>query len=88
VSNPQAGLSRIRTEAKSRLKPQDRAMQVDYVVLSSGDDQKLVDVIAEGSSMTRNYYDQFHRMLTTAGQGYAYMVKKLEANLEAKRVGQ
>ncbi len=28
--------------------------------------------------MTKNYYDQFHRMLTTAGQGYPYLVKKLQ----------
>jgi hypothetical protein len=31
--------------------------------------------------MAKGYYVQLHRMLTTPDQGYAFMVKKLEAKL-------
>ncbi|AKU99564.1 ABC-type transport system involved in resistance to organic solvent, auxiliary component [Labilithrix luteola] len=71
-------LSKVRTEAKSKVKPRDPAVQVDYLIMAqNGGSYKVVDIVTEGSSMTKNYYDQFHRMLTTAGQGYPYLVKKL-----------
>jgi ABC-type transporter MlaC component len=77
-------VSKIKTEAKSKLKPRDPAVQVDYVILGTGDRYRVVDIITEGSSMTKNYYDQFHRMLTTADQGYPYLVKKLQNKIAAK----
>jgi ABC-type transporter MlaC component len=43
-----------------------------------------VDIVTEGSSLTKNYYDQFHRMLTTQGQGYSYLVQKLRDKIAAK----
>jgi phospholipid transport system substrate-binding protein len=77
-------VSRIKTEAKSKLKPRDPAVQVDYVIVGSGDRYRVVDIVTEGSSMTKNYYDQFHRMLTTSGQGYPYLVQKLRDKIAAK----
>lgn len=71
-------LAKIRTEAKSKAKPRDPAVQVDYVIMGSGANYKVIDIVTEGSSMTKNYYDQFHRMLTTGGQGYPYLVQKLK----------
>lgn len=77
-------VSKVKTEAKSKVNPRDPAVQIDYVILGEGSNYKVVDIITEGSSMTKNYYDQFHRMLTTAGQGYPYMVKKLNDKIAAK----
>ena len=54
-------------------------MQVDYLVTGSGNGQKVVDMVTEGSSLTKNYYDQFKRMMSTPGQGYPYIVQKLNA---------
>jgi len=71
------GDNKIRTEAKSKLKPRDPPVQVDYIVRNTNGAFKVVDIVTEGSSLTKNYYDQFHRMLTTAGQGYPHVVKKL-----------
>lgn len=71
-------LSKVRTEAKSKLKPRDPAVQVDYVIMGHDDRYWIVDIVTEGSSMTKNYYDQFHRMLTTPGQQYPYLIKKLD----------
>ncbi|MCL2779203.1 MAG: ABC transporter substrate-binding protein [Polyangiaceae bacterium] len=75
--------SKVRTEAKSKLKPRDPPVQVDYVIAEGGGTYKVVDIVTEGSSMTKNYYDQFHRMLTTQGQGYPYLVKKLQDKINA-----
>jgi phospholipid transport system substrate-binding protein len=77
-------VSKIKTEAKSKVKPRDPAVQVDYVILGAGDRYRVIDIVTEGSSMTKNYYDQFHRMLTTAGQGYPYLVQKLRDKIAAK----
>lgn len=77
-------LSKIRTEAKSKAKPRDPAVQVDYVIMGSGSQYKVIDIVTEGSSMTKNYYDQFHRMLTTPSQGYPYLIKKLRDKVAKK----
>jgi phospholipid transport system substrate-binding protein len=71
------GATRVRTEATSKVNPRDPPIQIDYVIVGKPGTYKVVDIITEGSSLTKNYYDQFHRMLTTPEQGYAYMVKKL-----------
>ena len=34
--------------------------------------------------MTKNYYDQSHKMLTTANQGYPYFVQKLRDKIAKK----
>ena len=77
-------VSKIKTEAKSKQKPRDPAVQVDYVILGTGDKYRVIDIVTEGSSMTKNYNDQFHRMLTTDTQGYAYLVQKLRDKIAAK----
>jgi len=76
-----AGDAKIRTEAKSKLKPRDPAVQVDYVVKPTGPGYRVVDIVTEGSSLTKNYLDQFHKMLTTPGQGYPHVVKKLNEKI-------
>jgi len=75
------GDTKVRTEAKSKLKPRDPAVQIDYVVRPSGGGYRIVDIVTEGSSVTKNYYDQFHKMLTTPEQGYGHIVKKLNEKL-------
>ena len=77
-------LSKIKTEAKSKQKPRDPAVQVDYVILGTGDKYRVIDIVTEGSSMTKNYYDQFHRMLSTDGQRYPYLAQKLRDKIATK----
>jgi ABC-type transporter MlaC component len=78
------GASKVRTEAKSKLNPRDPAVQVDYVVQSIKNEYRVVDIVTEGSSLTKNYYDQFHKMLTNPSQGYAHVVTKLKEKLAKK----
>jgi phospholipid transport system substrate-binding protein len=77
----QGGATRVSTEASNKLKPRDPPIQIDYIIQGTGGAYHVVDVLTEGSSLTKNYYDQFHRMLTTPDQGYAYIVKKLNDKL-------
>lgn len=69
--------TRVQSEATSKLKPRDPPVEIDYILLGSSGSYRVVDIITEESSLTKNYYDQFHRMLTTPDQGYSYLVKKL-----------
>lgn len=78
-----ADLTRVRTEAKDKTKPREPAVQVDYIIRGSGPFM-IVDLVTEGSILSKNYYDQSHKMLTTPGQGYAYFTKKLRERI-AKR---
>lgn len=77
-------ISKVRTEAKNKAKPRDPAIQVDYIIKSNGQSHKVIDLVTEGSILSKNYYDQSHKMLTTAGQGYPYFVKKLREKLAKK----
>ena len=78
----------VRTQAQSKVNPRDPVVQIDYVVEGPANGPyHVVDIVAENSSTTTNYYRDFHRFLTTAGQGYPYLVQKLKdkiARLDAQ----
>lgn len=82
-SKTTGGELRVLTSAENRLKPREAPVRVDYVVLEEGSAPHVVDILTEGSSLTKNYYEQFHKMLTTKDQGYPYVVKRLEAKIAA-----
>lgn len=79
-----SGEMRVLTKAKSNVKPRDPEVKIDYVVSGGPGNYKVVDIVTENSSLTKNYYDQFHRMLTTEGQGYPHVVKKLNEKIAKK----
>jgi hypothetical protein len=78
------GATKVRMEAKNRLKPRDPPLQIDYLIALARDRWRVVDIVTEGSSRTRNFYDQFHRMLSDPAQGYPYVVAKLKENIAKK----
>jgi phospholipid transport system substrate-binding protein len=78
------GDTKIRTEAKSRVNPREAPVTVDYVVIGQPGTYKVADMVTEGSSMTKNYYEQFHKMLTTPGQGYPHVVKRLNDRIAGR----
>jgi phospholipid transport system substrate-binding protein len=80
-----AGDTKIRTEAKSKSKPRDPAVQVDYVVKPVGGAWKVVDIVTEGSSLTKNYYDQFDKKFKahpTPHEGFLEIRDKLNEKLK------
>jgi ABC-type transporter MlaC component len=80
-TTPANGDSAVHTEATSKSNPRDPAVLVDYVVHGTGTALHVVDIVTEGSSLTKSYYDQFHRMLGNPAEGYAYIVRKLNEKL-------
>jgi ABC-type transporter MlaC component len=69
----------VRTVAQSKSDARAVPVQVDYVVQGPANGPyHVVDIIAENSSTTTNYYRDFHRFLTTQGQGYPFLVQKLK----------
>ena len=77
-------ISKVRTEAKNKTKPREPAVQVDYIIKTNGSTHKVIDLVTEGSILSKNYYDQSHKMLTTPGQGYPYFVQKLRDKIKKK----
>jgi ABC-type transporter MlaC component len=72
ISPSPLGDSRIRSLAKSKLNPRDPEIQVDYLVKT-----KCVDMVTEGASVTKNYYDSLNKKITNEGYPAAVaMLKK------------
>jgi ABC-type transporter MlaC component len=69
---------RIRTEAKSKTKPRDPVVQIDYVVRDTNGKLSIVDIITEGTSLTKSYYEQFDKKLKNTAEGYPNIVQKLK----------
>lgn len=78
ISPSPLGDSRIRSLAKSKTNPRDPEIQVDYLV--KGD--KCVDMVTEGASVTKNYYDALNKKLNN--EGYAAAVTMLKNKIAAK----
>jgi ABC-type transporter MlaC component len=79
-----AGDTRVLTEAKSKSKPRDPAVRVDYVVKQTPRGYRVVDIITEGSSLTKNYYDQFLKKMNSPDEGYPNIVQKLREKIAKK----
>jgi ABC-type transporter MlaC component len=73
-----SGDTKIRTEAKSKSKPRDPVLQIDYVVREANGKLAIVDIITEGTSTTKSYYEQFDKKLKTPTDGYPNIVQKLK----------
>jgi phospholipid transport system substrate-binding protein len=75
------GDTKVRTVAKSKLNAREAPTSIDYLVTGASGNYHVVDIVTEGSSLTKNYYKQFHTMLTTADQGYPHVLKKLREKI-------
>ncbi|MDP8999762.1 MAG: ABC transporter substrate-binding protein [Myxococcota bacterium] len=78
------GDTRVLTEAKSKSKPRDPSVRVDYVVKQTPKGYRVVDIITEGSSLTKNYYDQFRKKMNNPDEGYPNIVQKLREKIAKK----
>jgi ABC-type transporter MlaC component len=83
-SREAAGDTRVLTEAKSKLKPREPAVRVDYVVKQTEHGYRVVDIVTEGSSLTKNYYEQFRKKMENPAEGYPNIVQKLRDKVAKK----
>ena len=70
--------------AKNKLKLREPAVRVDYIVKQTASGTKVVDIITEGSSLTKNYYDQFRKKMSNPAEGYPNIVQKLKEKIAKK----
>jgi ABC-type transporter MlaC component len=73
------GDTRVITEAKSKNNPRDTPTRIDYVVKEEGGHFRVVDIITEGSSFSKNLYVQFRKL-----DDYDKIVGKLNDKLAEK----
>jgi ABC-type transporter MlaC component len=78
-SRDAGGDTRVLTEAKSKTNPRDTPVRVDYLVRVTPHGPRVVDIITEGSSFSKNLYVQFRKM-----DDYGKIVEKLKEKLAKK----
>ncbi len=78
-SRDAGGDTRVLTEAKSKTNPRDTPVRVDYMVRQTPRGPRVVDIITEGSSFSKNLYVQFRKM-----DDYGKIVEKLKEKLAKK----
>jgi ABC-type transporter MlaC component len=67
----------VTTVCSSFVRTHEPGVHVDYLVEQGLGGPKVVDILADGASLTGNYYIQFRRELHAAGEGYESLVRKL-----------
>jgi ABC-type transporter MlaC component len=77
-SREAGGDTRVLTEAKSKTNPRDTPVRIDYVVKSEDAGFRVVDIVTEGSSLTKNYYEQFRKKMHNPDEGYDNIVARLK----------
>jgi ABC-type transporter MlaC component len=53
-------------------------VQIDYVVREANGKLAVVDIVTEGTSLTKSYYEQFDKKLKDPALGYPNIVQKLK----------
>ena len=76
--------TRVSTEAKNKQKPRDPSVRVDYIVQQTSAGFRVVDIVTEGSSLAKNYYEQFRKKMDDPNQGYPNIVQKLRDKIAKK----
>jgi ABC-type transporter MlaC component len=56
------GETRVLTEAKSKANAREAPVRIDYLVKQTAHGPRVVDIITEGSSFSKNLYVQFRKM--------------------------
>lgn len=76
--------TKVVTEASNKLKPRDPPVRVEYIVRQTDKGFICVDFVTEGSSLTKNYYDQFKTKMDDPNLGYPNIVTKLKEKIAKK----
>ena len=78
------GDMRVYTEAQDKSKPHEPPVRVDYIVKQTAHGYRVVDIVTEGSSLSKNYYDQFKKKMHDPALGYPNIVAKLREKIAKK----
>jgi len=72
----------VRTTAKSRTNAREEPISIDYVVHRSGSAWRIKDIVTEGSSLVKNYRQQFTRIIKK--DGFPELLRRMKNKLNGK----
>jgi phospholipid transport system substrate-binding protein len=69
----------VRTRATNQANSRDEPVEIDFKMVKDGSSWKVADIITEGSSLVRNYRNQFTRIIKR--DGFPALIKKMNDKL-------
>ncbi|HEX3594146.1 MAG TPA: ABC transporter substrate-binding protein [Polyangiaceae bacterium] len=69
----------VRTTAKSRTNAREEPISIDYLVHKPGPAWRIEDIITEGSSLVKNYRQQFTRIIKK--DGFPELLRRMKTKL-------
>ena len=75
----------VKTTAKSRTNAREEPISIDYVVHRAGSAWRIQDIVTEGSSLVKNYRQQFTRIIKK--DGFPELLRRMKNKLNAKDSG-
>jgi phospholipid transport system substrate-binding protein len=75
----------VKTTAKSRTNAREEPISIDYIVHKVGSVWRIEDIITEGSSLIKNYRQQFTRIIKK--DGFPELMRRMKAKLASGNVG-
>ena len=75
----------VRTTAKSRTNAREEPISIDYVVHRTGSAWRIQDIVTEGSSLVKNYRQQFTRIIKK--DGFGELLRRMKAKLNSNSTG-
>lgn len=69
----------VTTSARSRTERRQPPVEIEYTLVRSGGDYRVVDVRTDGVSMVQNYRNQFHRIIDR--DGWDELIARMERRL-------
>jgi phospholipid transport system substrate-binding protein len=69
----------VRTTAKSKTNAREEPISIDYLVHKAAPSWKIQDIVTEGSSLVKNYRQQFTRIIKK--DGFAELLRRMKSKL-------
>jgi phospholipid transport system substrate-binding protein len=69
--------ARVHTAMRSRRDPREPSVEIDYIVHGSENGYRVVDIVTDGASITKDYYDQLRWLLRNPGPDFRALVGRL-----------
>lgn len=69
----------VKTRATNQANSRDEPVEIDFKMVKDGGSWKIADIITEGSSLVRNYRNQFTRIIRR--DGFPTLIKKMNDKL-------
>ncbi len=73
--------TKVLTEGKDKQKPRDPPVRVEYVVMQAQNGFRVVDIVTESSTFSKNWYEEFRKQMNDPAKGHSSIVQKLREKI-------